>query len=123
MLSIIFVCFLETSTLLNTVLKHKVINTQFEVDFKLACIDASHLCNYLTQIEDKEEEPNDSLTLQSSHLEDSNFKNQFFVTRCSFQVKTFFFISGTYTYVGYYLFSVNMCSFDARICEHGVQKD
>jgi len=95
MLKIQFMYFIDTSKLLNTVLKYKIINTQFEVDLKLACIDADDsesLPNYLTQ-EDKKKQgmPIDSLILQSTHLEDSNFKNQFFVTRCSFQVKTFSF--------------------------------
>lgn len=81
--------------MLNTVLQAKTINIQFEVGLALACssVNNTQTSSMCLQAEDKKNErPDsalmsiDSLLLQSTHLEDSNFKNQFFVTKCSFQV-------------------------------------
>lgn len=81
--------------MLNTVLQAKKINIQFEVDLALACssVNNTQTSSKCLQAEDIiNERPDsalmsiDSLLLQSTHLEDSNFKNQFFVTKCSFQV-------------------------------------
>lgn len=90
-----YLYFLDTVKLLNTVLQAKTINIQFEVDLALACssVNDTQTSFKCLQAENKKNErPDsalmsiDSLLLQSTHLEDSNFKNQFFVTKCSFQV-------------------------------------
>lgn len=80
--------FLDMVKLLNTILHAKEINTQLEGKLALACLDVD--CDQKSPR--KEDENNDTtlsnfpLILQSSHLEDSNFKHQFFITRSSFQV-------------------------------------
>lgn len=86
---------LGTTKLLNTILHAKIINTQFEVGITLACLglnNASHEKD--KSLEDSYININNpdfllssiSVDLQSSLLEESNFKNQFFITRSSFQV-------------------------------------
>jgi len=70
----------------------KVLNTQFEGDFSLACLgvdDDKVRCKSLRNGDENNDKNNMSISpliLQFSHLEDSNFKDQFFVTRSSFQV-------------------------------------
>lgn len=70
------------------ILHAKEINTQLEGKFTLACLDIEY-----EQKSSKKEDENNKTTLsyfpiilQSSHLEDSDFKHQFFITRSSFQV-------------------------------------
>lgn len=85
--------FIDTSKLLNTIMHAKIINTQFEVGVTSACL---HFNNPSQDkpIEDKNANVNNTdvllspvpVDLQSSILEESNFKNQFFITRSSFQV-------------------------------------
>lgn len=66
----------------------KEINAQLEGKFALACLEID--CD---QKSPKNENENNDTTLsnfpiilQSPHLEDSNFKHNFFITRSSFQV-------------------------------------
>jgi len=69
------------------VLQSKAINTQFEVKLQLACMDID---DSQIKAEDKKEVKSvmsvGPLTLKSTQLEDSDFKNQFFLSRSSFQV-------------------------------------
>lgn len=73
----------------------KVLNTQLEGDFGLTCLGMHNGEIQYKPLHDDDEDNDKSslpamsispLILQSSQLEDSNFKDQFFVTRSSFQV-------------------------------------
>lgn len=67
-------------------------NNRFEVYFGLTClggIDSQSqtlLNSEQSKIINDNNNPDSPLYLQSSHLEESNFKDQFFVTRSSFEV-------------------------------------
>lgn len=68
----------------------KVMNTQLEFDFGLACMcsDADECPKDCNKCQDELRNNNSKLIFPCSHLEESNFKNQFFVTRSSFNVCT-----------------------------------
>jgi len=121
---------------MNTIFEAEVINTQFEENLALTCMDYidNQTPQKSVQSEDKKDDYNDvelislsPLILQPTVLEDSNFKNQFFITRSSFQVNDHpFIINQFFLYqklAHIKLFSDHMQSFNARIWEHGIQKD
>lgn len=71
------------------------------------------------------------LILQFTQLEESNFKNQFFITRSSFQViylfyvkynTSLFFLSKLYK-VCFIYFTDSLQSFNARIWKYGIQEN
>lgn len=75
----------------------KEVNARLDVNFGLACLggedDQNQTLQNVPQTENKNDDKNNStavsigpLYLQTSQLEESNFKEQFFVTRSSFQV-------------------------------------
>lgn len=74
--------------LLHTALQFKAINTRLEIKLQLACMDID---KSQIEVEDQKKKVKSlmsvgPLTLQSTQLEDSDFKNQFFLSRSSFQV-------------------------------------
>ncbi|VVC33975.1 Hypothetical protein CINCED_3A024185 [Cinara cedri] len=85
----------NTTKLLNTILHDEIINTQFEFDVTLTCLGLNNPNkDKPLEIKNRNDKDNntdvalslDPVALQSSLLEESNFKDQFFITRSSFQI-------------------------------------
>lgn len=86
--TVTFSTFLENSKLLKTIFHTQVTNNQLEVDSISTCLGIVDKKESSDQSHSSEENCTsiEPLILQSSLLEDSNFKDQFFITRSSFQV-------------------------------------